>query len=62
MFPLCQCFTLRERVRAMEITDSIVFVTGMKDLGVAGSAERSASGGVPVVGIRYDRPGQGRRE
>jgi hypothetical protein len=30
MLPFCQCFTLWLWVRAMEIIDSMLFVTGMK--------------------------------
>ena len=42
--------------------DSIGFVTGMKDHGAAGPVDLSSLVGWGVVGLRCDRPGQGRRE
>jgi hypothetical protein len=53
---------LRAWVRQMEIIDSIAFVTSMKGHGATGSVGLPAPGGPGWVGLRCDRPGQGRWE
>jgi hypothetical protein len=50
------------RCRTVAKVDSIGFVTGMKDHGAAVPSASSPLVEWGVVGLRCDRPGQGRRE